>query len=64
MPLSASQQFVEGDDLGFIEIAAVQLEGLVLCTVNASLSAQLVQIPHDEERPWADELRVLARPRA
>src|SRR4051794_14822326 len=53
MPLGARQEFVEREDLWFIEVPAVELEGLVLRCMNSGRSAQLVELPEDQEGPRA-----------
>jgi hypothetical protein len=38
VPLCASKQFIECNDLGFVEIASVKLKGLVFGLVNTAVS--------------------------
>jgi hypothetical protein len=55
VPLSSSEQLVEGDDLRLVEVPTIELEGLVLVRVDAARTTKLLEVADDEERAWAYE---------
>ncbi|MCW2978425.1 MAG: hypothetical protein JWO14_152 [Solirubrobacterales bacterium] len=60
VPLGAREQLVKGDDLGFVEVASVQLKRAMFGRVYAAiLAGELPEIPDYEERTRPHEPRHL-----